>query len=52
MRIVRETSALSRTYALAADHAQKAREALQVLPSTPARDALEALTLKVLSRDK
>ncbi|KAL1679121.1 isoprenoid synthase domain-containing protein [Schizophyllum commune] len=52
VRIVRDTSALSRTYALAADHAQKAREALQVLPSTPARDALEALTLKVLSRDK
>ena len=52
VRIVRETSALPRTYALAAQHAQKAREALQVLPSTPARDALEALTLKVLSRDQ
>ena len=52
VRIVRETSALPRTYALAAQHAQKARDALQVLPSTPARDALEALTMKVLSRDQ
>ncbi|KAL1736756.1 isoprenoid synthase domain-containing protein [Schizophyllum commune] len=52
VRIVRETSALPRTYALAAQHAQKARDALQVLPITPARDALEALTMKVLSRDQ
>lgn len=52
VRIVRETSALPRTFALAAQHAEKAREALQVLPRTAARDALEGLTLKVLSRDK
>ncbi|KAL1747984.1 isoprenoid synthase domain-containing protein [Schizophyllum fasciatum] len=52
VKIVRETAALPRTYALAAQHAQKAREALQVLPRSAARDALEALTAKVLSRDK
>ncbi|KAJ7755062.1 terpenoid synthase [Mycena maculata] len=48
--LVRRSSGVARTRALARAHSEKARELLQVLPESEARDALEVLTERVITR--
>ncbi|MEO8846950.1 MAG: polyprenyl synthetase family protein [Kofleriaceae bacterium] len=48
--IIRETGALVATRKLAEEHANRALEALTVLPEGPARDALETVVLASLER--
>jgi len=47
---IRETGALAATRKLAEEHANRALEALTVLPEGPARDALETVVLASLER--
>ncbi|KZW00520.1 terpenoid synthase [Exidia glandulosa HHB12029] len=49
--IVRQSRALQRTRELAQQHTDKARDVLQHLPPSQARDALEVLAEKVVRRD-
>ncbi|KAI5120793.1 hypothetical protein M0805_002420 [Coniferiporia weirii] len=48
--LVRRSSGVERTRALAQAHADKARDVLQLLPESDARRALEALTERVVKR--
>ncbi|THH09330.1 hypothetical protein EW145_g2087 [Phellinidium pouzarii] len=48
--LVRRSSGVDRTRALARAHADKARDVLQLLPESDARRALEALTERVVKR--
>ncbi|KAJ7606794.1 isoprenoid synthase domain-containing protein [Roridomyces roridus] len=48
--LVRRSSGVARTRALARAHSEKAREVLQVLPDSEAKSALEILTDKVITR--
>lgn len=50
--LVHRSSGPARTAALAESHAQLARDALQGLPDSEARQALEGLTRTVLNRSK
>lgn len=48
--MVLASSGVSRTRVLAQAYADKAKEVLQVLPESEAREALEVLTEKVIGR--
>jgi hexaprenyl-diphosphate synthase len=48
--LVRRSSGVERTRDLARSHAEKAREALDGLPDSDAKVALEALTERVVQR--
>lgn len=50
--LITRSSGAERTATLAAEHAATAREALQGLPESESRQALEDLTFKVLDRKK
>ncbi|KAJ2358381.1 coq1 putative hexaprenyl diphosphate synthase [Coemansia erecta] len=50
--LVHASKGLERTKALASQYAKRANEALAVFPESPARDALENVTLSVLTRSK
>lgn len=50
LTLIHASSGVARTRELATAHAEKAREVLQMLPQSDARDALEALTEGVVRR--
>ena len=47
---MRRSAGVERTRDLARTYADKARETLQLLPESDAREALEVLTLRVVNR--
>jgi hexaprenyl-diphosphate synthase len=48
--LVRRSSGVQRTRELAQQHADKAREVLQALPDSEAKDALDVLAERVMTR--
>ncbi|KAJ2801639.1 coq1 putative hexaprenyl diphosphate synthase, partial [Coemansia helicoidea] len=51
-RLVHASSGIDRTRALARQYAQRACEALAIFPPSPATEALQSVTLSVLTRSK
>lgn len=50
--LILRSNGAERTLALAAEHAEKAREALRVLPESDAREALDKMARDTLTRSK